>query len=187
MTIPISTNTTIAICNQIQVGDIAGKPTPTGARKDQALGRTRRRWGARDESRAQTLLIAMNRLVCILNTSDSSTVCERAVLADRPLARMRGLLGRSELPSGEGLLLTPAPSIHTAFMRFAIDALFLDRELRVLRVVPELSPWRAAGKRHARSVLELACGEAQRLGVRVGDRLAIADPMFARAATERAR
>lgn len=129
----------------------------------------------------------MNRLVCIVNTSDSSTVCERTVLADRPLTRMRGLLGRSELPRGEGLLLTPAPSIHTAFMRFAIDALFLDRQLRVLRIVPRMAPWRAAGKRHTRSVLELPCGEAERLGVHVGDRLAIADADFARPAAERAR
>lgn len=118
----------------------------------------------------------MIRAVCILNASDRRTVCERAIVADRPLARMRGLLGRAELPPGEGLLLRPAPSIHTAFMRFEIDALFLDRELRVLRVVPRLGPWRAAAKRRARSVLELASGEAERLGIRVGDQLAIAEP-----------
>lgn len=118
----------------------------------------------------------MIRAVCILNASDCRTVCERAIVADRPLARMRGLLGRAELPPGEGLLLRPAPSIHTAFMRFEIDALFLDRELRVLRVVPRLGPWRAAAKRRARSVLELASGEAERLGIRVGDQLAIAEP-----------
>lgn len=114
-----------------------------------------------------------------MNTSDQSTVCERAVVADRPLARMRGLLGRSELPREEGLLLTPAPSIHTAFMRFEIDALFLDRELRVLRVASRLRPWRAAAKRRSRSVLELASGEAERLGVRVGDQLALVEPEHA--------
>lgn len=118
----------------------------------------------------------MIRAVRILNASDRRTVCEQAVVADRPLARMRGLLGRAELPPGEGLLLMPAPSIHTAFMRFEIDALFLDRELRVLRVAPRLGPWRAAAKRRARSVLELASGEAERLGIQVGDQLAIADP-----------
>lgn len=121
----------------------------------------------------------MSGAVCILNASNKSTVCEHAVVADRPLARMRGLLGRSELARGEGLLLRPAPSIHTAFMRFEIDALFLDRELRVLRVAPRLRPWRAAAKRHARSVLELPSGEAERLGVQVGDRLAIVEPEHA--------
>lgn len=112
----------------------------------------------------------------ILNATRENTVCERAMLADRAHTRLRGLLGRPELPRGEGLLLVPAPSIHTAFMRFEIDALFLDRELRVLRVVRRLAPWKAAAKRHARSVLELASGEAERLDVQVGDQLAIAEP-----------
>lgn len=61
-------------------------------------------------------------------------------------------------------------------MRFEIDALFLDGELRVLRVAPRLGPWRAAAKRRARSVLELASGEAERLEIQVGDQLAIAEP-----------
>jgi uncharacterized membrane protein (UPF0127 family) len=111
----------------------------------------------------------------ILNATRSGTVCERAVLADRPLSRMRGLLGRRELPAGEGLLLTPAPAIHTAFMRFAIDAVFLDGDLRVLKIVERLRPWRAAGRRRARSVLELAAGEAARLNLKEGDQMLIVD------------
>jgi hypothetical protein len=69
------------------------------------------------------------------------------------------------------MLLTPAPSIHTAFMRFPIDALFLDRNLRVVDIVERLGPWRVASKRRARSVLELAAGECARRKVEVGDRL----------------
>jgi uncharacterized membrane protein (UPF0127 family) len=99
------------------------------------------------------------------------TVCERCVLADTALARMRGLLGRRELPSGEGVLLRPASSVHTAFMRFAIDAVFLDRDLEVIKVVAGLRPWRTASGRHAKAVLELAAGECDRRGLRVGDRL----------------
>ena len=53
---------------------------------------------------------------------------------------MRGLLGRSEPPEGEGILLRPAGSIHTFFMRFAIDAVFLDRELVVVGIEPQLGP-----------------------------------------------
>lgn len=119
----------------------------------------------------------MTRASRIVNATRSSTVCEQAVLADRPFARMRGLLGRRELPAGQGLLLTPAPSIHTAFMRFAIDALFLDKDLQVLRIAERLAPWRMAFQRRARSVLELPAGEAARVGVRVGDRLALLDPL----------
>ena len=98
-------------------------------------------------------------------------VCERCTVADRALARLRGLLGRSELRAGEGLLLRPTPSIHTWFMRFPIDAVFVDGELRVLAVRSDLRPWRMAGRRGARAVLELAAGEAERRGVRVGTQL----------------
>jgi uncharacterized membrane protein (UPF0127 family) len=106
----------------------------------------------------------------IVNRTRGDALCV-GELADRPLLRMRGLLGRSGLPAGEGMLLTPAPSIHTAFMRFSIDALFLDRELRVIKIVEKLAPWRVASKARAHAVLELAAGESARRGVRVGDLL----------------
>jgi hypothetical protein len=80
-------------------------------------------------------------------------------------------MGRRDLPAGEGMLLTPASAIHTAFMRFAIDAVFLDRDLEVLKVVERLRPWRIASKRKARAVLELPAGECARRDVRVGDQL----------------
>ena len=103
--------------------------------------------------------------------SEGRAVCERCTVADRPLTRVKGLLGRRSLPSGEGILLRPASSIHTAFMRFPIDAVFLDRDMRVLRVAAHVRPWRAAGCRGARAVLELSAGESERRGVRPGDRL----------------
>jgi len=99
-----------------------------------------------------------------LANDDGTVVCERCLLAETPLTRMRGLLGRSGLPVGEGLLLRPAASIHMAFMRFAIDAVFLDSTDRVLKVVPDLQPWRMASCRGARAVLELPAGEASRRG-----------------------
>jgi uncharacterized membrane protein (UPF0127 family) len=106
-----------------------------------------------------------------LRREDGSIVCERCVLADTALARMRGLLGRRELPSGEGILLKPASSVHMAFMRFPIDAVFLDRDFRVMKVASDLRPWRAAGSRGAKAVLEIPAGEAGRRGLTVGDRL----------------
>src|SRR5206468_12898474 len=95
-------------------------------------------------------------------------VCERCAIADRPLARMRGLLGRRELPPGEGIYIRPASSVHTWFMRFPIDVVFVDRELEVLKVVAELPSWRMAGRRGARATFELAAGEAAARGVEVG-------------------
>jgi uncharacterized membrane protein (UPF0127 family) len=103
-----------------------------------------------------------------LANDDGTVVCERCLLAETSLARLRGLLGRSGLSSGEGLLLRPAASVHTAFMRFTIDVVFLDRDLRVLKVAPEVVPWRTAGCRGARAVLELPAGEASLRGLREG-------------------
>lgn len=108
--------------------------------------------------------------------AEGRVVCERCVVADRPLARMRGLLRRRTLPSGEGLLLRPAASVHTLFMRFPIDVVFLDRDRRVLDVAPGLGPWKVAGRRRARAVLELAAGECERRGIGRGDRLDLAGP-----------
>jgi uncharacterized protein len=100
-------------------------------------------------------------------------VCERCAVADRTLSRMKGLLGRSSLAPGEGLLIRPAPSVHTFFMRFAIDVVFLSRRGDVMKVAPEVKPWRARSCRRAYAVLELAAGEAERRGLAAGDRLAL--------------
>ena len=84
---------------------------------------------------------------------------------------MRGLLGRRELPSGEGILLRPAASVHTAFMRFPIDVAFLDADNRVVKIASRLAPWKAAAARKAKAALELPAGEAERRGLRIGDRI----------------
>jgi uncharacterized protein len=98
-------------------------------------------------------------------------VCERCAVADTPIARLRGLIGHDRLQPGQGLLIRPAAAIHTCLMRFAIDVLFLDADLRVVRIVPGLKPWRAACARRARAVLELAAGECERRNLRVSDQL----------------
>ena len=102
-------------------------------------------------------------------------LCDHCEIADGPLTRLRGLMGRRGLSRGEGLLLRPAPSIHTFFMRFPIDAVFLDAGLQVVDVRADLAPWRMAGQRGARAVLELPAGEAQRLGVVAGAQLELKD------------
>lgn len=101
-------------------------------------------------------------------------VCPRLAIADSIRTRLRGLLGRDALEAGEGLLLRPAGSVHTAFMRFPIDVVFLDRELRVLDVAAEVPPWRVRSRRRARAILELPAGEAQRRGIDTGSRLTVA-------------
>jgi len=107
---------------------------------------------------------------------DGTVLCERCVVAEATFRRMRGLLGRSGLEEGDGLLLRPAPAIQTWFMRFPIDAVFLDRDLTVVMVREHMRPFKTAGDRRARSVLELAAGEVRRHGVEVGERLRVVWP-----------
>ena len=111
--------------------------------------------------------------MAVVRKTNGTVVCERCVLADSVWLRMKGLLGRRELPEDEGVLIRPCSSIHMFFMRFAIDAVFLDRELEVLRIAPGLKPWRMAGKRRSKSVLELPAGRCERVGLREGDRLVV--------------
>src|SRR5262245_20601694 len=110
----------------------------------------------------------------VFDLDADAVVCERCELADTPWRRARGLLGRTVIDPGEGLLLRSTAAIHTWFMRFAIDAVFLDADLRVIGVSEELGPWRAAGRRGARAVLELRAGEGRRRGLAAGTRLALA-------------
>ncbi len=106
-----------------------------------------------------------------LELESGEVVCERCVVADSAIARMRGLLGRSSLEPGEGILLRPCSSIHTFFMGFPIDVLFCDRDLRVLSVAAEVPPWRTRMKWRAKLAIELSSGEAARRGVTAGSQL----------------
>src|SRR5918911_1387628 len=111
--------------------------------------------------------------------SEHGVVCERCVVADSFRLRLRGLLGRKSLGGDEGLLLIGSPSLHTSFMKFPIDVLFLDRELEVIEVKPGLRPWRISGRLKAKHILELRSGEAARRGVGAGARLRLIEPATA--------
>lgn len=100
-------------------------------------------------------------------------IATRVELAVTRRARRVGLLGRAGLDTDAGLLLAPCFAIHTAFMRFPIDVLFVDRTGRALRVVYGLAPWRVAVSTRAHAVIELAAGVLRRHPVEVGDQLTL--------------
>jgi hypothetical protein len=81
------------------------------------------------------------RYVQVVNATTGETLAERAELAETFLARFLGLQGRRGLPTGAGLVLAPTSSIHMFFMRFPIDAIFIDEAQRVTRVGRRLRPW----------------------------------------------
>ena len=90
--------------------------------------------------------------------------------------RSRGLLGRKSFESGDGLLIDPCSGIHTFFMAFPIDAVFVDREGTVVHLVREISPQRVSRYVFkARAVLELPAGTIRSTGTRVGDTIAFED------------
>jgi uncharacterized membrane protein (UPF0127 family) len=109
-------------------------------------------------------------------TDDGRVLLDQLRFARSMGTRMRGLLGRSSLDEGEGLAFREK-SIHMLFMRMPIDAVFCDSDLRVVKVVPELRPWRFAASRKARFVLEIAAGDAQRLGIAAGVALRAEPPL----------
>jgi uncharacterized protein len=110
-----------------------------------------------------------------IRDEEGAVVCKRCLVADRPWSRMRGLLGRKEFVSDDGLLITPCSSIHTWFMRFPIDIVYLESDLTVVGVRENVKPWRMTGWRGSRAVLELPAGSCERKGVRPGDRLLLDD------------
>lgn len=107
-----------------------------------------------------------------LRREDGRIICDSVTVADSTLRRVRGLLGRRSLAPGEGITLRPAWSIHTAFMRFSIDVVFVDAEQVVLKVDRSVRPFKTASCRGAREVVELAAGECERRGLEAGDRIA---------------
>ncbi len=109
----------------------------------------------------------------LVNTSKNEILVENLTVADRPVARMVGLLGRNDLPLSDGLLIKPCNAIHMMFMSFAIDAVFLDREWQVLKVVHDLRPWRMAACAGAFAVVELRGGTAASKNLEPGHRLAL--------------
>ncbi len=93
-------------------------------------------------------------------------------VADTWVRRLRGALFRRTLPSDQGCVLRPSFSIHTMFMQFPIDVVFLDQDLEVLKIDASVRPFHTAACRGAREVVELRAGECARRGLAVGDRVA---------------
>ncbi len=103
-----------------------------------------------------------------------ATLADRAVVARSLWQRMVGLLRHRSLPEGEALILEACRSIHTIGMRFAIDAVFVDREGVVVGCWNALPPWRLTPwVRRAHAVIELPAGTATRVSLLVGDRLVL--------------
>ena len=101
-------------------------------------------------------------------------LADRLRLADTHWTRLRGLLGSSDLPAGDGMWIRPCRQVHMFGMRYAIDVVFLDESNRVVGLTEELRPWKISPLvKAATSVLELPAGTIARTGLQTGQLLTI--------------
>lgn len=112
----------------------------------------------------------------LMNQSRNCAVISDLKLAKSEYERMKGLLGRADLPTEEGLWIKRTNSVHTWFMKFPIDVIFVDKNLRVTSVHHRLPAWRITFPRwRSNSVFEMAAGRAEAANVQVGDQLHVVD------------
>jgi uncharacterized membrane protein (UPF0127 family) len=109
----------------------------------------------------------------VRNETRNTTLADAADVADTSEKRRTGLLKHSGLKPGEGLWITPCPSVHTFFMKFPIDLVYLDKKRKVRKVRHAVPAWRMSACLAAHSVVELPAGTVEQTGTAVGDQLVI--------------
>ena len=109
-----------------------------------------------------------------VNSRNGRELASNVIVADSLLKRLKGLLGKESMQSGEGLWIKPCMSIHTLAMKFPIDVIFLNRKKRVIAIVKNIRPNRCTGLYpRAASVLELGAGTIQATATEIGDEIEI--------------
>jgi uncharacterized membrane protein (UPF0127 family) len=109
-----------------------------------------------------------------INQTTGQVIASRVKIAQDFQSRSTGLLNRSSLDEDEGLLIKPCNSIHTFFMKFPIDVLFLDQKGKVVRIGESIKPWRLFGALFkGYMVLEVCAGRLKQVRTTVGDSIKI--------------
>ena len=111
--------------------------------------------------------------VLVRNQTRATVLAQAADVADSSAKRRTGLLKHERLAPGEGLWIVPCESVHTFFMKFPIDLVYLDREHKVRKVRNAVPAWRLSACLSAHSILELPAGVVKETGTEVGDKLDI--------------
>lgn len=110
-----------------------------------------------------------------INSTKHREIANKLKVAENVFTRMKGLLGRSSLAEGEGLLIRPCKGIHTFGMKFPIDVVFLNKNNRVIAISKNIPPNRMTRIYHrASSVIELSAGTAEATDIYIGDEVEIA-------------
>lgn len=109
----------------------------------------------------------------VRNHTRGSVLAEAAEMADTSAKRRTGLLKHQSLEPGDGLWIVPCESVHTFFMKFPIDLVYMDKSKRVRKLRHAVGPWRLSACLTAHSVLELPAGTLVRTKTEVGDELVV--------------
>ncbi|MGA2736518.1 MAG: DUF192 domain-containing protein [Bryobacteraceae bacterium] len=109
--------------------------------------------------------------IVVRNQTRKTVLADAAELADTSEKRRTGLLKHDRLDPGQGLWIVPCESVHSFFMKFAIDLVYLDRNHKVRKVRHRMVPWRVSACLSAHSILELPAGAAAASGTETGDQL----------------
>ena len=112
----------------------------------------------------------------VRNLTRQTVLATELEVADTGPKRNKGLLGRNGLETGGGLWIVPCESVHTFFMRFPIDLVYLDRRNRVRKVRSAVGPWRVSACLSAHSILELPAGVILSSQTQKGDVLEFSPP-----------
>ena len=108
----------------------------------------------------------------LINKTNNKILADRLEVADNTFTRMKGLLGRSGLEKGQGLHITPCTNIHSFFMKFKFDAIFIDKQGKVKCLEEKIKPWsRVRFCFSAHSVIELPAGIISETYTKLGDKL----------------
>lgn len=110
------------------------------------------------------------KLVKVVVKATGKVLADRVEIAETWKERSKGLLGRNGLNDGEGMIIRPCSSIHTFFMKFPIDVVFLDKSLKILKISSSMPSWRISGcLLGCTEVIELKAGAMKKAGVSAGE------------------
>lgn len=109
----------------------------------------------------------------IINKRTGEVISEEARVADSFFKRFLGLMSRESMSDEEALVFYGTNSIHTCFMRFAIDVVLLDNQMRVCKIYHALVPWRVGGSLKAKTVIEFPAHRLSQKNVKLGDTILI--------------
>jgi uncharacterized membrane protein (UPF0127 family) len=112
----------------------------------------------------------------LINQTKNTILADDVFIANTPFKRIKGLLGKKVFLPNQAIILDPCNSVHTFFMRFAIDILFVDKDYKVVKVLPKLYPNRITRIYwHSRRVIELSAGRLNLSSTQAKDQLQLLD------------